>query len=153
MVILNMLLDERAAGRPVTNYDLQNKAKEARNIGEMGEFKALNGWLRNFKKRNHIGIPRGTNESQKIPEDYADKVSDFTREWRHLRRINDYVDMNIGNMDQTICRFDMAVNATNNILGERYIRISTTGGAKMGFTVALCALADGTKKPAYVVLR
>ncbi len=97
-----------AAGRPVTDYHLQNNAKEeARIIGEMGEFKASNGWLRNFKKRNHVGIRRGTNESQKLPEDYPDKVSDFTRECRRLRRINDHEDMNIGNM----CRFDMAVNA------------------------------------------
>ncbi len=52
-----------------------------------------------------------------------------------------------------MCRFDMAVNATNNIIGERNIRISTTGGGKKGFTVALCELADGTKKLAYVVLK
>ncbi len=59
----------------------------------------------------------------------------------------------IGNMDQTMCRFDMAPNSTNNIRGERDIRIATTGGAKIGFTVALTALADGTKLPAFIVFK
>jgi hypothetical protein len=154
MIIVDFLIEERAAGRPVSNYDIQDKAKEeARQIGGMEDFKASSGWLHNWKKRNHIGIRRGTNESQKIPEDYADKVSEFTRECRRLRQIHDYTDYNIANMDQTMCRFDMAANTTNSVRGERDIRISTGGGSKKGFTVALCASADGTKKPAYVVLK
>ena len=59
----------------------------------------------------------------------------------------------IGNMDQTMCRFDMAPGTTNNIIGERTVRIATTGGAKKGFTVALTALANGTKLPALVVFK
>ena len=60
---------------------------------------------------------------------------------------------NIGNMDQTMCRFDMAPKSTNNIRGEADVRIAATGGAKKGFTVALTALANGEKKPAYIVLK
>ena len=33
------------------------------------------------------------------------------------------------------------------------MRISSSGGAKRGFTVALCALASGFKKPAYICLK
>ena len=33
------------------------------------------------------------------------------------------------------------------------MRIATTGGAKRGFTVALCALASGHKKPAFICLK
>jgi hypothetical protein len=58
-----------------------------------------------------------------------------------------------GNMDQTMCRFDMAPKRTNNLQGEKTIRIATTGGAKRGFTVALSARANGEKHPAFVVFR
>ena len=43
--------------------------------------------------------------------------------------------------------------STNNIKCENTVRIATSGGAKKGFTVALTALANGTKLPAYVVFK
>ena len=56
-------------------------------------------------------------------------------------------------MDQTMCRFDMAPSSTNNVKNQRSVRIATTGGSKRGFTVALCALASGHKRPAYICFK
>ena len=154
-IVLDFLLDERAAGRPVSNADLVAKARvAARGLdGVDPNFKASDGWLRRFKKRNHVGIRRGTNEAQKLPEDFAEVVSDFVQSVRGLRVRHDYSEYNMANMDQTMVRFDMQPNYTNNIIGARDIRIATSGGAKRGFTVALAARASGHKLPAYIVLK
>ena len=153
MQVLDFLLDERASGRPVSNLDLQEKAVElARPLG-LKEFKGSRGWLRRWKKRHHVGIRRGTNESQKVPEDYREKINDFVTSVKDLRQEHLYSNFCIGNMNQTMCRFDMASASTNEQLGVKDVRISTTGGAKRGYTVALCAMANGAEKPAMIVFK
>ena len=103
----------------------------------MGDFKASEGWLQRWKKRNQVAIRRGTTEAQKIPEDHAENIKNFSESVIELRNVNQYSNYNIMNMDQTMCRFDMAASSTNNVRGEKTIRIATTGGNKRGFTVAL----------------
>lgn len=56
------------------------------------------------------------------------------------------------NMDQTMCRFDMSLNQTNNKKGMRTVRIKSTRAEK-GFTIALTATAVGMKLPAVIVFK
>ena len=56
-------------------------------------------------------------------------------------------------LDFNTTRFDSAPSSTNSIRGLHSIRIATTGAEKKGFTVALCALVDGTKLPAMVIFK
>ena len=152
--MLNFLLDERGDGRCVSNADLQAKAVSiARNIEGFEDFKASNGWLTRWKRRNQVGIRRGTNESQKLPRDFRKQVLDFKQDIDSKRRQHNYATVQIGNIDQTQCRFDMPPTSTKNKRGESTVRISASGGSKRGFTVALTALASGRKLPAYVVFK
>ena len=57
------------------------------------------------------------------------------------------------NMYQTIVRFDMPPNRTNEIKGSKRVRIKTTKAEKRGFTVSLCAAADGSKLPAFLIFK
>ena len=50
-------------------------------------------------------------------------------------------------------RFEMPRAQMNAPQGEKDVRIAHGGGAKRGFTVCLCGLADGTKLPAYLVFK
>ena len=70
----------------------------------------LRGWLQRWKKRNNVGIRRGTNEAQKLPQDYAEQIEDFIQQVRRKRNEHDYTLYNIANMDQTMARFDMPAN-------------------------------------------
>ena len=68
---LNWMLDERAAGHPVSNQDLQEQARElATHIEGLEGFQGSDGFIQRWKKRNSVSIQRGTNESQKLPEEY-----------------------------------------------------------------------------------
>ena len=57
------------------------------------------------------------------------------------------------NMDQPVVRFDMPPNRTNEIKGSKQVCIKTTKAEKRGFTVALCAAADGSKLPAFLIFK
>ena len=138
----------RLAGRPVNNEDLQLKARDiAQGIPGMEDFKGSDGWSVRWKKRNAVGVRRGTNENQKLPVDFQVQVTAFKRSVDAYRDQNDMSLVRIGNMDQTMCRFDMAPRTTNNRKGARDIRIATTGGSKKGYTVALAACADALSCP------
>ena len=103
--VLDFLLEERADGLTVSNQMLKDKALEiAKNVPGMEGFKASNGWLHRWKKRNYIGIRRGTNDAQKVPADYGMKIAVWRDTIRRLRKKHDYTLHNMGNMDQTMVR-------------------------------------------------
>ena len=102
--VLDYLINQRECGIPVSNHDLQQKALEiAKQIHEEDpdpkylEFKASDGWLQRWKKRNRIALLRGTNESQKIPAEYGDLVKGFITEIKAKRQQHRYTPFNIGN--------------------------------------------------------
>ena len=62
----------------MNNWDLQDKAREiASDIKGLEDFNGSDGWLTRCKKRTAVGIRRGINESQKLPEDFANLIADF----------------------------------------------------------------------------
>lgn len=145
--------EERVHGRVVTNFNLQGKAREIASQLRVTNFVASNGWLRRWKTRFSVGLRRGTNDAQKVPADYKEKITAFHDSINSLRRRWDYTDFNIANMDQTMVRFDSVPNFTNELKGAKTVRISHTGGNKKGCTVALSATASGHKLPAFIIFK
>ncbi len=74
----------------------------------------------------------------------------YTRKLRHHKG---YPLSHIGNMDETPLWFDMPGETTITRTGERPVPICTTGHDKGRFTVALSAMADGTKLKPFVVFK
>lgn len=154
--LLEWLLDERIEGRAVSNIMLTEKAREIAtrlDLPNARDFRASVGWLSRWKKRMNVGIRRGTNESQHLPEDYREQCNAFRQAVITFRQEQDYTPYNIANADQTMVRFDMAPKYTNNMVGEKTVRISNTGSSKSGFTVMLCAHASGHKKKAAIFFK
>ena len=144
--VLEFLMEECAAGRPVSNKDLRSKALDlSRGFAVPSTFKASPMWLKRWKKRSKISLRCGTNDAQKVPEDYEGKLYDF-----RASVIQSHVKYNLGpsqviNMDQTMCHFDMVPSQTNDVTGKHSIRITSTKAKKKGFTVALAAKGCGEK--------
>ncbi|XP_060077282.1 uncharacterized protein LOC132556822 [Ylistrum balloti] len=132
--VFEWFVEERAEGRAVTNYMLQAQGRIIASQLRVDGFIASNGWLRRWKKRFSVGIRRGTNDAQKLPSDYQEKIAAFHDAIRHLRQANDYTAYNITNMDQTMVRFDTPFTTTNSMIGEKTVRITNSGGAKKGCT-------------------
>ena len=83
-------------------------------------------------RRYNIGMRAGTNSAQKVPSDYADLLHTFRKTIIIARKTHKIEPLDIVNMDQTMCRFDMPPSRTNNKKGEKTIHIKTTRAEKKG---------------------
>ena len=151
--LFEFLEQERSEGRPVSNACLQAKAAEIGSGLRISAFKSSPGWLWRWKRRNDVGMRCGTNSAHKVPADYADQLHHFRKSVIAVRKANNIDPHQIINMDQTMCRFDMPPKRTNTKKGAKTVRIKTTRAEKKGFTVALAAMADGTKLPAVIIFK
>ena len=154
MKLFEFLEEERLEGRPVSNDLLRVRALQiAGGLRIDGTFTASSGWIARWKRRFGVGIRCGTNSSQYVPADYADKLLTFRKSIISIRKNKNISPSSIVNMDQRMCRFDMPLSRTNSKKGEKTVRIKTTRAEKKGFTVALAAAADGKKLPAVIIFK
>ena len=77
--VFEFLEGERSEGRPVTNTSLQTKAVQIAAGLRLTTFRASSGWLWRWKSRYSVGIHCGTNNSQKVPADYAHQIMQLAR--------------------------------------------------------------------------
>ena len=153
--VFEFLKGKRSDGRPVTNTSLQIKAVQiAAGLG-LTTFGASSRWLWPWKRRYSVRIHCGTNNSQKVPADYADQIIQFHKTIIAVCKAKKIDPSHIINMDHTMCGFDMPPACTNIIRRRKTIRIKTTCAEKKGlnFIVALAAAADGTKLPATIIFK
>ena len=149
--VLDYLLEERAAGRTVSNAALcAHTMKLGPNLGVPNSFRASPLWLRRFKKRNRVSMRCGTKDSQKVPSDLMPVIREFRKK---IIDAGTFEKRNVYNMDQTMSRFDTVPSSTNEIMGTRTVRISSTKATKKGFTVAPAANGAGEKLPALVIFK
>ena len=110
-------------------------------------------WLQRWKKQHHVSSHLCTSSNQKVPADFEEQLLHFRRNILRLHHRHMYASGQMLNMDQTIVRFDMPPNHTNEIKGSKRVHIKTTKAEKRGFTVALCAAADGSKLPGFLIFK
>ena len=138
MKVFEFLEEERSEVRPVSNEQLRRRTLQIADGMQLEDtFTASAGWIARWKSRFGVGIRCGTNSSQFVPANYADKLMTFRKAVISIRKNKNISPSNIINMDQTMCRFDMPPSRTNSKKGKKTVRIKTTRAEKKGFTVAL----------------
>lgn len=125
---------------------------EKYNIPE-GQFKAGNHWCQRFMKRNALSLRQKTTLAQRLPADYEEKIVRFHRFIINRRKEHGYPLHLIANMDETPLTFDMPPNRTINNMGEKTIKIRTTGNEKNRVTVVLACCGDGSKIKPMVIFK
>jgi hypothetical protein len=98
-------------------------------------------------------IHRRTTVSQKLPEEYEEKLIIFQKCVISLRKKHGYLLSQIGNADQAPVWFDMTESTTIEHVGARSVQIRITGADKQGCTMMLAITADGQKLPPFVIFR
>ena len=153
--VFEFLQERRRFGLAMSNVALKDEARRVAVELDLREFKGSEGWLTNWKRRFNIGLRRKTNESQALPENCQDVLLGFRRHIIHLREKYEYSLYNVTNMDETIVRdrYDSVANITNNVRGEKTIRIRGTRCQKKGCTVALTVTASGHKLPPLIIFK
>ena len=95
--------------------------------------------------RNGYSIRTRTKIAQKLPKEFAEKITSFQRYIIRLRLRAEYALDCIGNMDETPVTMDMVGNSTVDKVGKKTILLKTTGHEKCRYTIALACIVDGQK--------
>ena len=106
-------------------------------------FKASDGWVRKFMKRNDLVVHVRTHISQKLPMDLEEKIKCFQAEVEKIRENSDYPLEYICNMDETPVFLDLIPNKVVDRKGKKTVRVRTTGSEKNRITAPVCFTAAG----------
>ena len=117
------------------------------------KFKASDGWVRKFMKRNDLVLRVRTHISQKLPSDLESKIKNFRDEVSNIHKNSDYPFEYICNMDETPVYLDLVPNKVVDKKGKKSIRVRTTSSEKNRITATLCCTAAGKFLPAFVVFK
>lgn len=118
-----------------------------------GQFKASNHWCQQFMKRNGLSLRQKTTLAQRLPPDYEEKIVQFHQYVIRQRWAHNYPLHLVGNMDEVPVQFDMPSNRTVNAVGDKTVKIRTTGNEKNRLTVVLACAGDGSKLKPLVIFK
>ncbi|KAI8516304.1 hypothetical protein Bbelb_048850 [Branchiostoma belcheri] len=101
----------RDKGVAVNSTMMKIQAKKLSGGGD--SFRVSNGWLCCLKKYCGLSTRRKTSATEKLPQDFEDKVLSFQRRMIPLREQCDYPMCDVFNMDETPLTFDMPSDWTH----------------------------------------
>ena len=130
------------------------KAQEIATELKVSRFFGSNKWIYNFCCRHHIGSRRITHQGQQDGCTATEKrriITDFLA--KSVQITSGYKLMQIYNMDETPCYFDMASDQTLHSRGEKNVDGIDTGHKNSRFTVALCWSADGRMIKSLIIFK
>lgn len=91
--------------------------------------------------------------AQGLPPNYEEKLVQFQQFIIKQRRAHNYPLHLVGNMDESLIQFDMPSNRTVSKIGEKTVKIRTTGNEKNRLTVVLTCTGDGSKLKTLVIFK
>ena len=145
--------ENRSSGYVVTRTQIIMEAKQWANKNGVVGFIGHWSWCSRFMKHHNTVMRQQTKISQKLPEDLAEKITEFQRFVIKLRKRHDYSMVNIANMDETPTWFDMPSSKIVNKVGEKNVYVQTSGHEKVHFTTVLACLANATKLKPMVIFK
>ena len=148
--VFDWIVEMRASNFHVSRRMIKAKVKDT---STKEGFKASNGWLQRFMRRNGLSLRRKTTVCHRPPADSIPKLVSFITHLISLQKKHKYQPANTFAMDETACWMDMPSDTTIDAIGARSVPIKTKGHEKDHFTVILTARADGTKLKPYVVFK
>ena len=143
--LLQWFSERRSAGVRVTGKALKREALRLHRLNGNQSFKASHGWFRRFQKRHSISFRRSTHVAQHARDITDSRVDKFLNFVIRMRRLRNYQNCEIANMDETPVWLEMPGKSTFASKGESEVRVTSTGHEKQKLTVTLGAYADGTK--------
>ena len=147
------ILAQRNNGRGVSTLKIRLQASAMAKEMGLEEFGANPSWCFRFMKRHRLSVRCTTACGQKLPDNWEEKVQNFQTYVRELISEGQYSPCKIGNMDEVPVTFDAPNNRTVNEIGEKTVRVTTTGHERTNFTAVLSCMADGTKLPPLLIFK
>lgn len=147
------VLEQRSGGYAVSTKNIIFEARARAASKGYDGFCGTTGWCYRFMKRNGLAMRTRTKIAQKMPVEYANKITEFHRYVLNARKEINYEMCQIANMDETPMTFDVPSNKTVDSKGVKSVTIKTSGNEKSHFTVVLSCCADGFKLPPLLIFK
>ena len=120
-------------------------------IKELRDFKASDGWCRNFKKRYKISRRKINTKTKITVTEIKPLVQDFFGQIQQLRIENP--DIIFLNLDETAIFFEMSGSHTLDVSSAKRTMIRTTGNDKQRITVIPIIASDGYLFPPIIIYK
>ncbi|XP_046880826.1 uncharacterized protein LOC124470774 [Hypomesus transpacificus] len=142
---------QRDAGTALSTVAIRLKASVM--AKEMGhdDFMSSPSWCFRFMKRNNLFIRVRTTFGKKLPDDWEEKVQDFKSFIHGIIIEHNFPPSKVGNMDEVPMFFDAPQTVAS--VGEKSVKVTTTGLERTHFTAVLSCMADGTKLPPCIIFK
>ena len=147
----NRILENRERRIHVSRRRVQLWAIEMTTEDE-GDFKASNGWLDKFLKRNGFSLRKRTTVCQRTPDEYIPKLVSFVYHLGEVRNNGKFPDEYVYVMDELSLWLEPLSETTINVKGDKNVPILSSGSEKMRITVALTAKANEKKLKPFVII-
>ena len=142
---------QRDAGTALSTVAIRLKASVM--AKEMGhdDFMSSPSWCFRFMKRNNLFIRVRTTFGKKLPDDWEEKVQDFKSFIHGIIIEHNFPPSKVENMDEVPMFFDAPQTVAS--VGEKSVKVTTTGLERTHFTAVLSCMADGTKLPPCIIFK
>ena len=122
---LSMWINEqRNENLCVSRKLIQEKALDLANKKGLIDFKASLGWIEKFMDRNGFTIRKKTTQSQRLPPELSQKVTDFFFYVRkYFKMCPKITNAEIMAMDETSCLFENVSSSTVTSKGDKSVCI------------------------------
>ena len=128
--LISWFEERRGKGVRVTGNGLKREAHRLHKANGNQSFKGTNSWFQKFKKRHNLSFRRVTHVAQKSTEIIDARVDRFLQNVIRNRRIADYADRHMANMDETPVWLEMPGRTTLEHTGTNTISVTTAGQEK-----------------------
>ena len=147
--------DEREQKHQVNYTRQRKKAQEIAAELQIINFVGSNNWIFNFCRRHNIGNRRITHQGQLQEGRAAVEKYQIVNNFLvgSAQSTVGYNLMQIYNMDETPCYFDMASDLTLHVKGDKNVDGVDTGHRKSRFSVTLCCCADGRMVKTLIIFK
>ena len=151
--ILDYVYYNRALGNAITSNEIIFKLWSIDEKYREKSWSSLQKWWYRFMKRHFLTFRRNTHNSQKLPENYLDKIHEFFSYNIKLRSKYWFELDAIANMDETPMYLNMPPSTTVQKIGSKRVNIKTQGQENWRVTAILIILASGEKLPPLLIFK
>ena len=143
--ILNEFKKRRDRGLLVNGVLIQAIAMQGPHYLKAADFRASNGWLYRFLKRNKITRRRTTHRTMAVIDNLNREIRSY---FSTIETLKDYAeDIIFVNFDETPLPYDLSSNYTYHFAGEKDVPFLSHPQSKTQATATLCIASNGDILP------
>jgi len=150
--LVQWIRSEREKKNIISFENIRDKARSL----TTEDFKASNGWICNFLKRNKIVQRVSTHVVQKYKENFESEIKLFLQEVNKVQICSDLFNPKNTiyiNFDEMPVYFDMSRGRTYSFKGEREVGLKKNVGVKKRISVLSTICSNGLKLPSILICK